>query len=138
MGKSGPYTQKLVDMFVALVRSARPALPVLGAEIDEAIGTSPGSRASIVKHLRRNGVPVIGRDWGGKANPNGYFFSDDPLDHDQQAEACRKKASSYIADAELHEAKARELRQQPPTRPAPQPRDPQPGFRFGDERRLDA
>lgn len=97
MPKREPYTATQFANMRRLIQAATSESPIPGAQLDAECGTNAGLRSAIIKAMREQGDPVIGREW---RKPFGYFWSGTAIDCREQAKACRHRASSYIADAQ--------------------------------------
>ena len=100
------YTEEQRLQMRQIIHNSTSEQPTLGPVLDNRCGTSPGSRAAIVKALREQGDPVIGREW---RQPFGYFWGVSVVDCTEQARMCRHRAASYLADASRFDEHAARL-----------------------------
>lgn len=107
MPKSGPYTDAQLTEMRTAIQAATSDDPITGNDLDVLCFTNDGSRSAIVKKLRAQGDPVIGRDW---RRPMGYFWGVEPVDCEEQAHSFMQKAASFIAGDRLFREHAARLR----------------------------
>jgi len=89
------YTDEQLQLMRRLILGSTTKEPIAGKQLDARCNTTPHSRAAIVKTLREQGDPIIGRDW---RQPFGYFWGVEGIDCEEQSQSCFKKATSYMAD----------------------------------------
>jgi len=96
MSRSLGYTETQLAMVRSYILDATADVPIAGKTLDAKCNTTPHTRSEIVKELRKQGDPVIGRDW---RHPCGYFWGQTAHDCREQAQISDGKAQSYAANA---------------------------------------